>query len=67
MDLRSHLKHPHVLLQSAVNGMCACAGRDEQGDEYVRLRCALMRLSLPVELLAAQLLRLPLQEVAQEV
>ncbi len=46
--------------------MCACASRDERGNEYVRLRCALMRLSLPVELLAAQLLRLPLQEVAQE-
>ena len=64
MNLCSHLNHPHVLLQLAVNRNCDCAGRDDQGDEYVRLRCALMRLSLPVELLAAQLLRLPLQEVA---
>ncbi len=33
-------------------------------EEHVRMRCALMRLSLPVELLAAQLLRLPLHALA---
>lgn len=36
--------------------------RDQGPDEYLRLRCALMRLSLPVELLAVQLLSLPLQD-----
>ena len=41
-------------------------GRDQGFDEYVRLRCALMRLSLPVELLAAQLLQLPLQEIVPD-
>lgn len=41
-------------------------GRGQGPDEYVRLRCALMRLSLPVELLSAQLLRLPLQDMAPE-
>ena len=40
--------------------------RDQGPDEYLRLRCALMRLSLPVELLAAQLLRLPLQDVVSD-
>lgn len=35
-------------------------------EEHVRMRCALMRLSLPVELLAAQLLRLPLHALADE-
>lgn len=42
-------------------------GRDQGPDEYLRLRCALMRLSLPVELLAAQLLQLPLQHVVSDV
>ena len=32
-----------------------------EGERCMRLRCALMRLSLPVELLAAQLLQLHLQ------
>jgi hypothetical protein len=32
--------------------------------EALRLRCALMRLSLPIDLLAAQLLQLPLGEAA---
>ena len=41
-------------------------GRDQGLDEYVRLRCALMRLSLPVELLAAQLLQLPLQDIVPD-
>ena len=40
--------------------------RDQGPDEYLRLRCALMRLSLPVELLAAQLLRLPLQDIVAD-
>ena len=32
-----------------------------EGERRMRLRCALMRLSLPVQLLAAQLLQTPLQ------
>ena len=42
-------------------------GRGQDGGEHVRLRCALMRLSLPVELLAAQLLQLPLHDAASDV
>ena len=41
-------------------------GRGQGAGEHVRLRCALMRLSLPVELLAAQLLQLPLHEAASD-
>ena len=41
-------------------------GRGQGAGAHVRLRCALMRLSLPVELLAAQLLQLPLQDAASE-
>lgn len=35
-------------------------GRDDKEEEHLRLRCALMRLSLPIDLLATQLLQLPL-------
>ena len=41
-------------------------GTGQGRGEHVRLRCALMRLSLPVELLAAQLLQLPLHDAASD-